>query len=185
MVKTSKTDRIFKEAAAVIIDEYKRSSYSKESCIPIMSQIGKKRSMGYLIYMEALRPYALKIFNYKRSLFNRYKIKDGKLFLKGELMGILDRPHVLTGKKEKEIIAVANKLGVYYYSVDLFGLDRVFDFLWTCIKDGNPFRFTNLICLGADSRLLELSAIVAHELKVMDDETYATFIAYITAVRSL
>ena len=185
MVKTSKTDRIFKEAAGVIRNDYSGSSYCKESCIPIMYQIGQKRAFGYLIFMEAIRPYALKIFNYKRSLFSRYKIKDRKLLLKGESVGILDRPRVLKDEEEKNIIAAARELGVSHFTVDLFGLEEVFRFLWACIREENPFRFTNLVCLSSDSRLLEMSAVLARELKVMDDEAYATFMDYIKAVRSL
>lgn len=184
MVKTSKTDRIFEEAAEVIRNDYSGRSYCKESCIPIMHQIGEKRAVGYLIFMEAIRPYALKIFNYKRSLFSRYKIKDRELLLKGEPVGILDCPRVLKDEEEKNIIAVASELGVSHFTVDLFGLKEVFRFLWACIRGDNPYRFTNLVCLEVDSRLLELSVIIAHELKAMDDETYATFMAYIKAVRS-
>lgn len=185
MVKTSKTDRIFKEAAEVIRNDYSGSSYCKESCIPMMHKIGQKRAFGYLIFMEAIRPHALKIFNYKRSLFSRYKIKDRRLLLKGESVGILDRPRVLKDEEEKNIIAAARELGVSHFTVDLFGLEEVFKFLWECVREDNPYRFTNLVCLDADSRLLELSVIIAHELKIMDDETYDAFMAYIKTVRSL
>ena len=185
MVKTSKTDRIFKEAAEVIRNDYSGSSYCKESCILMMHKIGQKRAFGYLIFMEAIRPYALQVFNYKRSIFNKYKLKDRKLLLKGESVGILDRPRVLKDEEEKNIIAAARELGVSHFTVDLFGLEEVFKFLWECVREDNPYRFTNLVCLDADSRLLELSVIIAHELKIMDDETYDAFMAYIKTVRSL
>lgn len=186
MSKTSKTPKavkIFQEATAVF-NEYRGSSYSKDSCIPIMHKIGQKRAFGYLVFMEALRPYGLKVFNYKRSIFNKYKLKDRKLLLKGESVGILDRPRVLTDDEEKNIIAAASRLGVSHFSLSLFGLDEVFEFLWECIREENPYRFTNLICLDADSRLLELSAILAYELKVMDDETYTAFMSFAKAART-
>ena len=86
-------------------------------------------------------------------------------------------------------IMITSKVGPMRY----YGEDHSFEywkkvffrFLWACIRGDNPYRFTNLVCLEVDSRLLELSVIIAHELKAMDDETYATFMAYIEAVRSL